>query len=459
MRLVLQLSALVVLTRLVGPESYGLIGMAVTITVLLDLLKDLGTGAAIVQREECGEPLLSSVFWLNLGVGAGCAAAIVLGAPLVAAFFEEPAVTPVLSTLGVGFLLSPLGIVHMALLQRAGAFRALALVETGAAAAGAAVGIGLAVAGAGVWSLVGQSLVAGGVTAALAWLASPWRPTRRWSRAALGVVREFGAGLVGFNLVNYLIRNADYLLIGRALGPVSLGHYGLAYRIMTLPQQFMVQVVGRVMYPVLARLTDDETFRRAYLKMSALIAFVATPIFVGLFALRAPLVRGFFGEAWLAAIPVLGLLAPVGLLQSLSGTTGLIYQARARTDWLFRWGLGAGAVTVIAFVIGLRWGIIGVAAAYAVVSIGLLYPVFAIPFRLIGLPLGRFARALAPPLACGAGMLIAITALAPLADGLPDVLDTLVRGAAGLVVYLALSLVGNRAALCELRSVVSWKAV
>lgn len=455
----LQLLTLVVLTRLIGPESYGLLSMAVAVVVALDLLKDLGTGAAIVQREECDEPLLSSVFWLNAAVGAALTAGTLLGAPLAALYFREPAVAPVLRALSLSFLVSSLGIVHLALLQRAVAFRAIALIETGSALAGAMVGLGMALTGYGVWSLVAQSLTTVAVSTALAWLASSWRPRAAASRAALRSVGGFGAGLVGYNILNYLSRNADYLLIGRFLGAASLGTYTLAYRIMTLPQQVLSQVLNRVMYPVLARLDDDEAFQRAYLQLCATLAFVATPVFVALFALREPLVRGFFGAEWLPVIPLLAILAPVGLLQSLAGTTGLIYQARARTDWLFAWGLGSGVVTVAGFVLGLRWGVTGVAAAYALTNACLAVPVFAIPFRLVGLPLGRFALALAPALACGAAMLLAIAALAPLAAALPEVARTLLLSALGGGVYLSLSALFNRPALRELQRAVSWRAL
>jgi O-antigen/teichoic acid export membrane protein len=448
-RQILLLATLVLLTRLVGPHGYGLLSMAVTVTGFVDLLKDLGTGAAIIQRPECDDSLLASTFWLNLSVGALCSALISLGAPLAAAYFREPAVTPVLRLLSLSFVISSLGLVQLALIQRAIAFRALALIELLGVAAGAAVGVGMGLSGMGVWSLVGQTLTATTVTTALAWSASPWRPRARFDRSALHAIRSYGVGLVGFNVANYISRNADYALIGRYLGALSLGIYTLAYRIMLFPQQSLSLVVHRVMFPVLARVEGDSHFRQAYLRLTALICLLSTPIFVALGALREPLLRAAFGPEWLPAAPLLLVLAPVGLFQSVGGTVGLIYQARARTDLLLRWGLGSGLITVTGFVIGLRWGALGVAVAYAVVTLLLAYPLFAIPFRLIDLSLPAFARGLLPALASGAGMLIVILSLTPATQALPDLAALALRASAGGAAYLGLSWWLNRATLRE----------
>jgi PST family polysaccharide transporter len=449
-RQILLLGTLAALTRLVGPQNFGLLSMAVTVTGLIDLLKDLGTGSAIVQRSECSEALLASTFWLNVAVGLACAAGVGLGAPLAAAYFREPAVTPLLRALSLGFVISSLGLVPLALIQRAIAFRALALIELLAAAIGASVGLAMGLAGMGVWSLVGQSLASAVATSAMAWALSPWRPQPAFAWAEVASIRDYSTGLVGFNLVNYIIRNADYTLVGRYLGALNLGVYTLAYRIMLFPQQNLALVISRVMFPVLSRIEDAADFRRAYLRLARLVIFLAAPAFVALGSLADPLLRAVFGVEWLPTAPLLRILAPVGLLQSLSGTVGLIYQARGRTDWLLRWGLASGLITVSGFIIGLRWGVGGVAASYAVVTLLLAYPVFAVPFRLIALPVGVFVRSLLPALACGAGMLLAIVALRPLAAGLPDLAALTALGGGGGAAYLALSWLLNRSALLEL---------
>jgi O-antigen/teichoic acid export membrane protein len=130
-----------------------------------------------------------------------------------------------------------------------------------------------------------------------------------------------------------------------------------------------------------------------------LIGLITFPVMAGLGVLADPLIRAVLGTKWIATVPVFEILAPVGLVQSVQTTVGIIFQAKGRTDWMFRWSLVFLAVTVPAFLIGTHFGVKGVAGGYAIAYfLVLLYPTFAIPFHLIGLRVRDFARALAPQL-------------------------------------------------------------
>jgi len=398
----IQFVTLVILARLLAPEDFGLVGMTIVVIGFLALFKDLGTSAAVIQRQDLSEELLSSVFWLNVFFGLVIMALLYAASPLAAAFYQEPRIIPILQVLSATFFISGLSILHQALLQREMAFNHLAKVDLGATLAGAIVGVGAALSGWGVWSLVFQSLAVALVTTVLLWVFSAWRPRLvfRWNN--LRSVARYSLNLLGFNFFNYLARNADHLLIGRFLGAQALGYYILAYRIMLYPLQNISYVLGRVMFPAFSRLQKQlERFRRAYLRVAASIALVTFPLMMGLMALVAPFVLAILGEQWEPVIILLIILAPVGLTQSIGSTVGTIYQAMGRTDWMFRWGAATGILRVIAFVIGLKWGVVGVATAYAIITFVLLYPSYAIPFRLIQLPVRKLAGVLWRPLVSG----------------------------------------------------------
>jgi PST family polysaccharide transporter len=440
----LTLVTTVLLSRLLGPESFGLMSMAVVVLGFLELFRDLGSGAAVVQRRELDPPLLSTLFWLNLAAGIVCAALLVAVAPLAALAFREPLIVPLLQALAVGFVIGGLGVVQQALLQRAVAFRAIAGVELTAALCGALVALALALRGAGVWSLVAQSLVTTLVATPLYSLLSGFRPRLRFEPAALRGVAGFSGGLVGYNLVNYLARNADNLLIGRFLGPGSLGLYSLTYKLMLFPVQLLAQIAARVLFPVLSRVEDDQRFRRIYLELCAVIALVAAPVYVAMGAMSEPLTLALLGPEWAGAAPLLAILAPVGLFQALANPTGLIYQARGRTDLLLAWGLGSSAVMVASFAIGLPWGVNGVAAAYALSMIALAYPVFKLPFRLIELSVADLLRTLVPCLICAAAMLALLLGARLALAGLPPAPLLALVLPAGALFYLACSWWLNR---------------
>jgi PST family polysaccharide transporter len=413
-RQAMQLATTAILARLLSPADFGLMGMATVAVGFAGLFRDLGTGSALIQRAEVDEGLLRGLFWVNAGFGLFAAGGLLLLAPLIALFYHEPRVTPLLQMLSLAFLCSGLAVVHQALLERRLGFRPLARVELASVLFGAAVGIGTALAGHGVWSLVWQALASAVLSTLLLWGASGWRPgfCCRWHE--MRQVREvagYSLNLTGYNVFNYFARNADYLLVGRYLGAVELGYYTLAYRLMLYPLQNVSAVVGRVLFPLFARLRDDDVrFRAAFRKAAAGVALLTFPLMLGLLALAEPFVFVVFGPAWQPVVLLLQILAPVGMAQSVVALVGPVYQAKGRTDWMFRWGFVAGTLFILSFVAGLRWGVVGVATAYAAVFWVLAYPALAIPLRLIDLHVQEVAAELCRPLLCGMLMLLVLLA-------------------------------------------------
>lgn len=436
-RQVVQLVTTALLTRLLVPADFGLIGMATTIIVFLGLFRDLGTGPALIQRRELSRSLVASVFWLNTAIGVLIGVALWLVAPLAATFYQEPRLAPVLQILALNPLLVSLGLVHQALLERELAFRAVLRVEMAAVIIGAVFGIGLALAGLGVWSLVVQTLVHSAVTLVGLWVSSSYRPALTWRWADLRPVARFGLGVSGFALFNYFNRNADYLLIGRFLGTEALGYYTIAYRLMLYPLQSISAVVGRVMYPTYSRLQDDDArIRQLYLRAAGGIAFITLPMVFGIMATTGPLVLALLGPRWEPSIAVLAILAPVGLIQTLATTTGALYQAKGRSDALLAWGAVTSVIHVAGFAVGLTWGIIGVAAAYLGVTVLLAYPGFAIPFRFVGLRVRDLIDTIRRPLILSSamfGLVVGVSFLLP--SDMPDIIRLTILVGTGVAVY------------------------
>lgn len=441
-----QLLTTVLLARLLDPSDFGLVSMAAVVIALVQVFGDLGIASAVIQRKRVSADFLSSIFWANALFGIVVTATVAALAPLAAAFFGDPRVASILRVLSLGFLAGGLGIVQKAVLERDLAFRRLAYLETAATGAGAAVGIGLALSGAGAWSLAWQSVATAAATTALFWFGARWRPGWVFRWPEVRSVSSYSLNLTGFNLLNYFARNADYILIGRFLGAVPLGYYTLAYRIMFYPLQNISTVVGRVALPLFSRIQeDDAAFRAAYVKANGGIALAVVPMMLGLWAVAEPAVLLLFGPRWAPVVPLVLILAPIGMLQSVGSTVGTIYQVKGRTDLMLRWGIVAGALVVISFAAGLRWGVVGVAAAYAVASLALAYPNFAIPFRLIGLGVGEFLSGLARPLAAGGIMLVLVLAgRSLLPPGLPAGWALSILVPAGAAAYLAATWLLNR---------------
>lgn len=451
-RQVAQLLTTIILARLLAPSDFGIIGMATVVIGFAGMFKDLGTSAAIIQKQGLSNELLSSIFWINAGFGTLAMVVLFACAPLVGWFYHDPRVIGVLQILSLSFFISGLSILQKTLLERSLAFRVLAKVEISAIVCGAIVGISMALSGAGVWSLVFQTLTNVTLTTILLWLSSHWRPTWEFHWRDVKSISSYSLNLIGFNIFNYFVRNADYLLIGRYLGAQDLGYYTLAYRILLFPLQNISAVIGRVMFPAYSSIQhDNRRFCFVYLKIAATIAFITFPMMMGVLVLAEPFIVTVFGDNWQPVILLVMILAPVGLLQSIGTTTGAIYQAKGRTDWMFRWGLGAGTFIVLAVVVGLQWNIIGVAIAYAVATFSVSYFNFAIPFRLIDLKVSRLLGVLWRPLLNSLIMfaaILAFKAILPVTLSSTAVLSLSV--VLGILVYGASSWMTNRKLLHEL---------
>ena len=450
-----QMLTMIVLARLLMPSDFGLVGMATVVIGFANLFKDLGTSSAVIQSRAVTDDLLSTVFWANVAIGVLGTLVLACTAPLAAMCFREPRTTAILSVLALNFVLSGCSNLQKTLFERDLLFRVTARIEVAGVLCGAVVGVSLAVAGAGVWALVAQSLTTTGVVSALLWAFSDWRPRLvfRWSE--INRIGNYSLNLTGFNIFNYFARNADYLLIGRFLGATPLGVYTLAYRIMLYPLQTISTVISRVMFPVYSHLQDDDArFRSAYLRTAGMIALVTFPMMVGLWIIAKPLVFTIFGTKWAMVLPLIRIFAPVGLVQSIWVTVGCIYQAKGRTAAFFRWGVGSSLLLVASFLVGLRWGILGVATAYAIATLVLVLPNFVIPFRFIGLRLSDFLVALMRPLAASFLMAVALLAIRQAVANWPPLTELQVLLATGVIGYVAATWGVNRAQLRQVLALV-----
>jgi PST family polysaccharide transporter len=457
-RVVSQLVSMTVLARLLAPEAYGLMALAAIVTNLAYLFRDMGTAAAVIQAKDVSPEMASTVHWTNVALGLTIAALIAAGAPLMAHLFHEAGLAQVLYLLAFVFPITSLGVLHQALLERNSKFSVVALAEIVAALTGLVVALLLAWRGFGVLSLVFQIIVSTLVSTTIIVLRSSFRPSRHWSVQQFKSIARFSGNLSLFNLVLYFSRNADSMVIGRLLGTTALGVYSMAYRVMLFPLQNMTFVATRVLYPVMSRKqgNPDEVAEIAalYLKAVGFIAFLTAPLMAGLFALREPFVNVLLGDKWQASVLILGWLAPVGFIQSLVSTTGTVLMARGSTGLMLRLGIMGAVLQVIAFVIGARWGITGVTAAYLVANIINAIPALYFSGRLIDVTLGALLRCIAP--AVGASLLMAAIVMAlqqTINAAVPNaLLAFLILVACGAAVYALASLVLLRPQLLSLRS-------
>ncbi len=408
-RVVSQLVSVAVLARLLPPSSYGIMAMAMTVTNLAYLFRDLGTAAAIIQRKQVADDLLCAIYWLNIGLALAIALVLAAAALPVAHLYQQPQLAAIVAALALAFPLSGIGTVQQALLERESQFRTMARVETISAACGLVLAIALAQAGAGVWSLVGQMLLSTTLTAIQVALAAPWRPRRVFPFQALREVAGFGAHISLFQALVYLERNADNMIIGRMLGSAALGLYAMAYKIMLFPLQNITGVATRALLPAMSRRQGSlADLGKLYLRTTSVIAMVTAPMMAGLFYLREPFVLLALGPRWLPVAALLKWMAIVGFVQSITASTGAVFVSLGRSRLLLGLGLYGAVLQVGSFLIGVQWGIEGVAASYCVANLLNFLPASLLAMSLVQVAPRAACLAVAKPVAAAACMLLAL---------------------------------------------------
>ena len=385
----------IVLARLLLPQDYGLAAMVIVFAAVVPIFSDLALGAALVQRRELSESDRSTVFWTSVGVGA---AFTVLGVALswpIAAFYGKPQVQPLFAALSLTFMVTALGTTQKALLTREMNFKSLELrLMAGGLLAGVG-GIVLASAGYGPWAIIGQQMILAVSSTFLLWHFTRWRPRFTFSLASLRQMAGFSANVFGTRILFYINRSSDNLLIGKVLSAKSLGAYALAYNVMLAPLNRLGWPIAEVLFPAFSRMQDEpERMASAWVRVNRLVGAVTVPATLGLAVVAPEFVTVVLGERWSAAEPVIRLLAWVGLLQSLGTLNSAILQARNRTGTLLRYAVVALVASLTAFVVGLEWGIVGVAAGYAISST-FVEPYYAwLTARALDTPLSTLLRGL-----------------------------------------------------------------
>jgi O-antigen/teichoic acid export membrane protein len=372
MNFVLRTGSLMVLARLLTPKDFGLVGMAAAATGILNIIKDAGLGWAMVQRDSITQAQASTLFWINLALGAALTALCALLSPAIAAFYAMPALVWINVALGISFFFNGASAQHRAILQRNMRFGTIAIIDMAALAASILIAIAMAVFGQRYWALVAMSVSQIGFSAAGVWAATRWVPG--WPERASGIrsMIMFGSTVTISNLISYLAFNMDKVLLGRFWGADALGIYGRAYTLSSVPNENVNSAIASVAFPALSRLQNEPLrFKDYFLQGYGLFISLVLPITVWCALLSDDIIRVMLGPKWHEAATILRWLAPtiacMGLIQPFSW----LMLAMGRAGRSFRISLALAPVVILGYSIGLAWGPRGVAAGFSI-SLGLM---------------------------------------------------------------------------------------
>ena len=375
LRFAIGIVATAVLARLLTPQDYGLIGMVAVATNFVSMLKDLGLSFPTVQRAEIDFNQISTLFWVNFGMSVAMVGLLIVLAPALAWFYQEPRLTMIGIVTATGFLFGGLAVQHEALLRRQMRFFALSAIALLSMVAGYVVGIIMAWRGAGYWSLVFSQLTLLGTSAAGMLIVCGWRPGRpRWNSGAKSML-TFGGQVTGYSVINYISKNLDNLLIGKFWGAQNLGLFSKAGQLVTLPSEQIDEPLASVAIPVLSRLEDSpERYQRVYLRMLEKVMLLTMPAITLLIVSADWVVQIVLGSQWSGATWIVFFLGIAGLFQPVLNTMGWLFLSQGRSRELLQWSVMNAPISIVSIVCGVPWGAVGVAASYSLARVLVVNP-------------------------------------------------------------------------------------
>ena len=421
-KLFLRTGSMVVLARLLTPGEYGLVGMVLPVTEFVLMFRDMGLSTATVQRAQVNHAQISTLFWVNIAIGVMLAAITVGLAPVIAWFYGDLRLTWITVALAVGLVFGGLTIQHHALLRRQMRFVSLAVIEVAGVSVGIMTAILAACLGAGYWSLVLMHLAIPATTAVGVWVFLGWRPGWPHLRCGVRSMLNFGRDVIGFRMVNYFAMQSDKILIGRFCGADVLGLYGRAYGLLMMPLTQMTWPITSVALPVLSRIQDEpEKYRSYYARLVQLLSFVSMPMVVFLAVYSKSIINVVLGDQWAGASQIFQVLAITAFIQPLSSTTIVVMVSLGYSGRLLKFGIVNSAVVVLSFAVGIRWGVIGVAAAYAVANYVVLLPGLWYCFHKTPVSVWTFLAAIVRPAIASLVTALAIILIRPYLLHLPAI--------------------------------------
>ncbi|MCJ8164120.1 lipopolysaccharide biosynthesis protein [Pontibacter sp. E15-1] len=435
-----------VLARLLLPEAFGVVGMAMVIIGFLGVVSDMGLFNALVQKKQDAQTddRYATAFWLLLALATGFVISFfVFLSPLGASFYNEPKLIPILNALSIYLFFSISDIVPRVILTRQLNFKKLVRISISGTAVSSVIAVVLALSGFGVWSLVMKYLVSAVTVSASYWLNIGWKPRFVFRRELLVQMAGYSTYTQINSILFYFRHNLDYLIIGKLMSAHVLGVYTLAFTLSEVLRAQLYSIFNKVFFPIYSKVQDDrEQIKNYYLKIMKLTAILTFPVSIISIGLAEDLILVFFGEKWLEAVAPLQILSVASMIFAISGTPAEVLKGIGKPSVGFYLNLlNTFVVAVPLIYLGMKhFGLVGVAFAVCIhyTTSRISYHYFMKKY--IQVTNKEVFEALKPPLFAAAIMFSIIYCIKML--DLKPIFNILFAGTAGLLAY-SLYLIGE----------------
>ena len=439
--MLLQMGVSILVARMLAPEDYGVMALLTVFATLSLVVVDSGFSQTLIRSREPSPSDYRSVFRFNLTVATLLYGVMVALSPLLAAFFDQAVLTRIAPVLFLLLPLNALCVIQQAIYTRRFRFDTLSKVVFASSAVSGGVAVAMAWSGCGVWSLVGQRLAAMGVKAALLWMLSDWRPAGRYDGRALRAMAPYSLRLLATDLISTLYNNISQLFVGKMYSAEMLGFFNQGQKLKDLPVTATIQSVQNVSFPALSKIREEPAkFAEGYRQLLLMVAFVVSPVMLGMVAVAEDLFALFLGEKWMPTVPYFEILSLSGLFMPLAMVACNVLKARSDGSVIVRLEVVKKSIQTLILAVSIPCGVRAIAWGVVAMAFCELALNLRAARRFAELSFGRIARAIVPAVLLSVAMFGAVRLcgdLVPLA--LPLLLLTKIL--LGAVLYVGLSLV------------------
>ena len=359
----------ITMARILDPSVFGLLAIASIFTGISAIFIDFGTGDAVIRHDEkkINNQFLSSIFWFNTLIGVFVSIILILLSGFIAQFFEKIIIQKIITIFSLNIIFAAMSIVPRSIIKKKLDFKSIFYERIIILPISGIAGIKLALDGYGLWSIVLQQIiVVTGGTLLIIHL-SKWRPSFSFNISHINDIFHFSSYLSGTKILNYFTKKGDLFLIGKFIGDYQLGIYSKGYQLTVKMLKTINGIAIGVLFPSISKFKNDqEKLKSSFLRVSEVMFSIYGFIFLIGLLYSEVLVSIILGHKWKDLSPMIPIFLLLALFFGFSSIGSHYLKALGRTKTLFKIIIFTSIFTMLSFIIGISWGIIGVASGYLI---------------------------------------------------------------------------------------------
>ena len=360
----------IILARLLLPSDYGVVSMILVFTAIANVFIQTGFSTSLIQKKDSDELDFSSVFYISLLIAAICYVILFFAAPIIASFYNMPAITSILRVISLTLFFGAINSVQNARIAKEMKFKKLFLSSLVAILISGATGVLMAYKGFGPWALVGQQIANSIATTIILWFTSGWQPKLMFSINRVKSLLSYGWKILCSALLDTVYQNIYNLVIGKFYSSSTLGNYNKGEQFPKLIAVNVDGAISSVMLPAYSKQQDRKDKLKKMVRRSIVTSsLLLFPMMFGLAAVAETVVKVLLTENWLGCVPFMQLLCIVYALYPINTANLQVIKALGKSDYFLKLEIIKKVIGLIVLIVTLPFGVLQMAIGQVLVAI------------------------------------------------------------------------------------------